>query len=202
MHHLRNALGFVAFGLIALAVAWRFTIYAIHGLVLKRLFLTQGMRVADIGCGSGRLTARIAKQVGPNGDVVGIDVDPRALRAAEARANAGGATNTRFILAGVGEGKLDRSRLDRVALVAVLGEIVNRDAAMAEIFQALKPGGMLSVTEVALDPHRQSDGEVRRLAKAAGLVERARFGNRLLFTINLVKPPQVEPQDRAPSPNR
>jgi len=202
VHHLRNALGFVAFGLVALAVGWRLTIYAIHGLVLKRLFLTQGMRVADIGCGPGRLTARIAKQVGPNGDVVGIDVDPRALRAAEARANAGGLKNVHFILAGAGEGKLDRSRFDRVALVAVLGEITNRDAAMAEIFQALKPGGMVSVTEVALDPHRRSDGEVRRLAKTAGLVERARFGNRLLFTINLVRSPQVEPQDRAPSPNR
>jgi ubiquinone/menaquinone biosynthesis C-methylase UbiE len=202
MLHLRNALGFVAFGLIALAVAWRFTIYAIHSLVLKRLFLIRGMRVADIGCGRGRLTARIAKRVGPTGDVIGMDVDPRALRAAEARANAGGLANARFILAGAGEGRLDRSRLDRVALVAVLGEITQRDAAMAEIFRALKPGGMLSVTEVALDPHRRSDGEVRRLADAAGFVERAWFGNRLLFTINLVKPPQVAPQDGAPSPNR
>jgi ubiquinone/menaquinone biosynthesis C-methylase UbiE len=191
MRQVRNALGFVAFGLIAIAVAWRFTIYAIHGLVLKRLFLTRGMRVADVGCGPGRLTVRIATQVGPNGDVVGMDVDPRVLRAAEERANAGGLRNTHFILAAAGEGKLDRSWLDRVALVAVLGEITNRDAAMAEFFQALKPGGVLSVTEVGLDPHRQSEGEVRRLAKAAGFEERACFGNWLAFTINLEKPRQA-----------
>lgn len=190
MPFLGIALGVVVFGPVTLAVAWRLTVFMIHGLVLKRLFLNQGMRVADIGCGSGRLTARIAKQVGPNGDVVGMDVDPRVLRVAERHANANGLMNTHFILAGAGQGKLDRSRLDRVALVAVLGEISNRDAAMAEIFQALKPGGMLSVTEVGLDPHRRSRDEVRRLAKAAGFVERACFGNRLLFTINLVKPLQ------------
>ncbi len=194
-----SALRVVAFGLTVLAVTWRFTVYAIHGLVLKRLFLHQGMRVADIGCGPGRLTARIAKQVGLNGEVVGIDVDPRVLRVAEKHANAARLANVHFSLVGAGEGELDRCRFDRVALVAVLGEIADRDAAMAEIFHALKPDGMLSVTEVALDPHRQNRDEVRRLAKAAGFVERACFGNWLLFTVNLVKPRQVEPRDGAPS---
>ena len=182
------SLAFVAFVLVGLVVAWRLAVHVIHGLALRRLSLNTGMRVVDIGCGPGRLTARIAKEVGPTGEVVAIDVDPRALRVAETHANVAGLKNIRLILGGVGEGKLGQSRFDRAALVAVLGEIADRNAAMVEIFQALKPGGLLSVTEVALDPHRQSGDEVCRLAKAAGFVEHARLGNRLLFTINLVKP--------------
>jgi predicted methyltransferase len=60
---------------------------------------------------------------------------------------------------------------------------------MAEIFHVFKPGGLLSVTDVALDPLRQSSNAARRPVKATGFVERACFGNRLLVTIHLVKLP-------------
>jgi len=185
----RNLIAFVALVLIIVVAAWRLLIHVIHGLALKRLSLNPGMRVVDIGCGPGRLAVRIAKEVGPTGDVVAIDVDPKTLRLAEKHARASGLKNVRFALAGAGEGKLGQSQFDRAVLVAVLGEIIDRNSAMAEIFQALKPGGLLSVTEVAVDPHRQSADEIRRLAASTGFVEQAHFGNRLLFTINLIKPP-------------
>jgi len=40
-------------------------------------------------------------------------------------------------------------------LVTVLGEVPDREAALREIFDALKPGGILSVTEIIFDPHFQ-----------------------------------------------
>jgi hypothetical protein len=52
----------------------------------------------------------------------------------------------------------------------------------------LKPGGILSITEVALDPHRQDMDTIRRLAQAAGFVEQARVSNGLQSIINFVKP--------------
>jgi ubiquinone/menaquinone biosynthesis C-methylase UbiE len=148
VEHMTRLLGIllacVAFVLVGLAAAWRLAVHAIHGLTLKHLSLNQGMHVVDIGCGPGRLSARIAKEVGPAGEVVGIDVDPRVLRVAEKHANASGLTNIRFILARAGEGKLDHTRFDRAVTVAVLGEITDRHAAMVEIFQVLKPGGLFS----------------------------------------------------------
>lgn len=147
------------------------------------------MQVLDVGCGPGLLTARIAGEVGPTGHVVGTDIAPRALLAAEEHAHAGGLGNVDFVLAGAGHGQLGQSRFDRAVLVAVLGEITDRQAALAEIFQALKPGGVLSVTEVALDPHRQAPQQVRHLAEAAGFLEQAWFNGRLVFTLNFVKPP-------------
>lgn len=73
-------------------------------------------------------------------------------------------------------------------LVTVLGEIPDREAALRTIFAALKPGGLLSVTEIVFDPHFQSRATVTRLACAAGLEERAFYGNRLAYTLNLRKP--------------
>ncbi len=77
---------------------------------------------------------------------------------------------------------------DRALLVTVLGEIPDREAALSQIFQALKPGGILSVTEIIFDPHYQSRSTVLRLASAAGFQEKAFFGNRIAFTLNFEKP--------------
>jgi predicted methyltransferase len=59
---------------------------------------------------------------------------------------------------------------------------------LQEIFAALKPGGVLSVTEVIFDPHFQSRGTVAKLAGAVGLRERAFFGNRFAYTLHFEKP--------------
>ena len=42
-----------------------------------------GMRVADLGCGSGKTTFHLNKLVGPDGSVVGVDLSPQRLRFAE-----------------------------------------------------------------------------------------------------------------------
>jgi len=59
---------------------------------------------------------------------------------------------------------------------------------MAEIFESLKPGGILSVTEVIADPHFQTRDSVVRTAYSAGYIEKDFFGNRISFTINFEKP--------------
>jgi ubiquinone/menaquinone biosynthesis C-methylase UbiE len=131
----------------------------------------------------------MAQQVGPTGSVLGIDIEARRVQRAEQRTRAAGIKNVRFEQAGAGDGKLPQERFDRAVLFAVLGEMSNREAAIAEIFQSLKPGGILSITEGFLDPHFQSQDRVRSLAQAVGFVEESCAGNRWLFTMNLLKPP-------------
>jgi 2-polyprenyl-3-methyl-5-hydroxy-6-metoxy-1,4-benzoquinol methylase len=156
--------------------------------ILEHLDLRPGMKVLDVGCGPGRLTIPIAAQIGPQGEVVAIDIQPGMLRRAQAKAQAADLHNIRFLQAGAGEGKLERNQFDRALLVTVLGEIPDRTAALKEIFDALKPGGILSVTEIIFDPHFQSRGGVLRLASAVGFREQKFIGNRLAFTLNLEKP--------------
>jgi FkbM family methyltransferase len=118
--------------------------------IVERLELQPGMAVLDVGCGPGRVAIPIASKVGPEGEVVAVDIQPGMLRRAQKKARAAKVTNIRFLEAAVGEGKLPRDRFDRALLVTVLGEIPDRERALREIFDALKPGGRLSVTEVIL----------------------------------------------------
>jgi SAM-dependent methyltransferase len=156
--------------------------------IIQHLGLQPAMHVLDIGCGPGRLTIPIARQVGPQGEVRAIDIQPGMLQRVKEKARAANLNNIQFLQVGAGEGKLGRGRSDRALLVTVLGEIPNREAALKEIFEALKPGGILSVTEVIFDPHFQGRDTILRLAAMAGFKEKAFFGNRYSFTLNLEKP--------------
>lgn len=179
----------VVIALVGYIVAWLLLIKAADRLTKRQIALRPGVNVIDVGCGSGRLTISMAQQVGSTGSVLGVDMEAGRVQRAEQRGQALGLKNVRFERAGAGEGKLPAEHFDRAVLSAVLGEMSNREAALAEIFQALAPGGLLSVTEGFLDPHHQSRERVRHLAQAVGFVEESCAGNQWLFTMNFLKPP-------------
>jgi ubiquinone/menaquinone biosynthesis C-methylase UbiE len=159
--------------------------------IVEHLQLQPGMAVADIGCGPGRLAVPVARAVGPSGRVVAVDVQTGMLDRARAKAAAADVSNIEFVEAAVGSGALQREAFDRVLLVTVLGEIPDQAACLAEAFAALRPGGVLSVTEVIFDPHFQRQSRVARAAEAAGFRRRAVFGNRIAYTMHLEKPVDV-----------
>lgn len=154
---------------------------------IRELDLRPGMRVLDAGCGPGRLTIPVALQVGPDGEVTALDIQPAMLQRARRRASAANLNNIQFLQAGLGEGKIERGRYDRALLVWVLGEIPDRQAALRELFHALKPEGILFVAEVIFDPHYQDRKTILRLAGSVGFHERACSGNRFAFTLSLGK---------------
>jgi SAM-dependent methyltransferase len=170
--------------------------------IIRHLDLQPGMEVLDVGCGPGRLTIPVAEQVGPQGAVAAIDIQPGMLRRAQKKAQAANLNNIRFLQVGAGKGKLERSQFDRALLVSVLGEIPDQEAALKEVFDALKPSGILSVTEIIFDPHFQTRGAVLRLAGAVGFREQKFFGNRLAFTLNLEKPAGAQLLDELKPPGK
>jgi ubiquinone/menaquinone biosynthesis C-methylase UbiE len=58
--------------------------------LFERAGLKAGMRVLDIGSGSGDVAFLAARLVGPTGSVLGIDRDPAQIKFAETRAKAEG----------------------------------------------------------------------------------------------------------------
>ena len=98
-----------------------------------------------------------------------------------------GLENIRIVNAGAGSGKTDKNYFDRALLVTVLGEIPNKHEALREIYNSLKEGGILSVTELIPDPHYTTIKRVRTLCRDAGFKEIDSFGNWVAFTINFIK---------------
>lgn len=150
--------------------------------------LAPGMRVLDMGCGPGRMTIPAAMKVGPEGQVVALDIQAAMLERVKKRTQVHGLTNIQTIKSEIGHDILEHNYFDRALLVTVLGEITNREAALSEIYAALKPEGILSITETLPDPHYQSQDTVRCLAEAVGFRLDHHYGNWLTFTMNFVKP--------------
>jgi ubiquinone/menaquinone biosynthesis C-methylase UbiE len=138
--------------------------------IVHMLDLAPGMRVLDVGAGIGRLSIPIAARVGPDGEVVALDIQQEMLESLAKRAGEAGLTNIRTVRAGAGEGSLDTGAFDLALLVAVLGEIPpgRRVPALREIHEALEPRGVLCVIEGPVDPHYLSRRSVARLGADAG----------------------------------
>jgi len=155
--------------------------------IVGLLDLRPGMKALDAGCGPGRLTVPLARAAGPDGQVLAVDIQAGMLQRARERVAAAGVKNVQFLQAGLGEEKLPSGEFDRAVLVTVLGEIPDQAGAMRELAAALKPDGILSVTEVIFDPHFQRREAVVQLAEAAGFKENGFFGRRLAYTLHLKK---------------
>jgi ubiquinone/menaquinone biosynthesis C-methylase UbiE len=155
---------------------------------LERLGLKPGQRVLEIGPGPGRLLIPAAKGVLPGGEAVGIDIQKGMIDRLKARAEQAGVTNLKAILGDAARPHVEEGSFDLVFLCTALGEIPDRPAALAQCYRALKPGGVLSVTEIFGDPHYQSRATVRKLAEAAGFRPRSVQGGWWRFTADFVKP--------------
>jgi len=157
--------------------------------IVDHLGIEPGMRVLDAGCGPGRVTVPLGRAVGAGGQVTALDVQEGMISRARQKVEAAGLENVCYIQAELGEGRSPENAFDRAVLVSVLGEIPNQLAALEEIYRALNPGGLLSITEVIFDPHFQGRDSVVRAAEAAGFVEKTFLGRRLAYTMHVEKPP-------------
>jgi ubiquinone/menaquinone biosynthesis C-methylase UbiE len=155
---------------------------------LDRIGIRPGQRIVEFGPGPGRLLIPAARRVLPGGEVIGIDLQQGMLDRLTRYAAQQGIVNVTTIHGDATRSHLPANSCDLAMLCEVLGEIPDRAAVLAQCFQALKPGGMLSVTESLIDPHYQFQSTLKRFARRAGFRLQSIQGGRWLYTANFIKP--------------
>src|SRR3982751_3359875 len=99
--------------------------------------LRPGMSVLDVGCGTGAITAGIARAVGASGRVVGVDRDESLLELAR-REHSG----AEFVYGDALELPYD-AEFDIVTAARALQWIADPARAVEQMARAAKPGGMV-----------------------------------------------------------
>jgi arsenite methyltransferase len=111
--------------------------------------LVPGERVVDVGSGAGFDSFVAAGQVGPTGQVVGIDMTPEMLAKSRRNADELGVTHVSF-REGLAEAiPVEDGWADVVISNGVINLCADKQAAFAEIRRVLRPGGILQYADIA-----------------------------------------------------
>ncbi len=113
-------------------------------LVMERAAIHPGERVLDVGCGCGDTTLELARRVGREGSVVGIDVSAPMLKRALERARATEVANVAFWNADAQTHALPPAAFDLVFSRFGVMFFVDPAQAFTNLGRALRPGGRVS----------------------------------------------------------
>jgi len=121
-------------------------------LALRLLRVAKGSSVADIGAGSGYMTVRLAKIVGPMGRVYANDIQPAMLQLLQQNVARAKLANVTPVLGTFDDPKLPPASVDLVIMVDVYHEFSQPQRMLQRIGEALKPGGRLVLFEYSMAP--------------------------------------------------
>jgi SAM-dependent methyltransferase len=115
--------------------------------LLDRVGVPRGGRCLDLGCGGGHVARELARRVGPDGRVVGVDLDQEVLELA-----AGDAAELANVEFRAGDAtQLGDSGYDLVYARFLLSHLRDPGAVVAAVRAALVPGGVAVVEDVLFD---------------------------------------------------
>ncbi len=148
-----------------------------HDEVIAQLRAHQSRKIADIACGTGILSDRIARELQPD-EIYGVDMSDGMLGQARARTD-----RVQWLRAPAEQLPFDGGALDAVVTTSAF-HFFDQPAALQEFHRVLAPGGIVAVAALsARQPllqapsanrwkpqHNASPAEMRDLFEAAGFV--------------------------------
>src|SRR5688572_18557163 len=136
--------------------------------LVRHLHLTRSSRVLEVGPGPGFFSLDVARAI-PEGRLELVDIQSEMLQKARRRLDRAGVRHAGYTQASGVILPFQSGAFDAAFLVAVLGEVPDPKACLSSIARVLRPGGLLSVTELPGDPDALSEQELRSLTQGTGL---------------------------------
>jgi SAM-dependent methyltransferase len=131
--------------------------------------LRAGESVLDLGSGSGLDCFLVAQQVGPTGNVVGLDMSDDMLALAGRNLAKVGATNVEFHKGEMESMPLPDGTFDVIISNCVINLSPDKDAVLRESHRVLKPGGRVCVSDIVWT-RKPTEEEQSNLESWAGCV--------------------------------
>jgi len=132
--------------------------------IVASVGLKPGMKIADIGAGTGLFTLPFANAVGTDGKVYAVEIAKNFLRHIRARAQKADAANVETVLCTDRSVELPESSIDLAFICDVYHHFEYPQASLASLHKALKPGGEIILIDFKRIPGESSDfvmGHVR-----------------------------------------
>jgi ubiquinone/menaquinone biosynthesis C-methylase UbiE len=146
------------------------------GLLVRLLRLPRGAAVADVGAGSGYVTTRLARAVGPTGKVYAVDIQQGMLDLLAQAVAKQKLANVEPVLGTLDDPRLPPASVDLIVMVDVYHEFSQPQRMLQRMKEALKPDGRLVLVEYrAEDPavpirpeHKMTKAQVKQEVEHEG----------------------------------
>ena len=145
-------------------------------LAIRLLRIRKGATVADIGAGSGYISIRMAKTVGPMGKVYASDIQQGMLELLQQNVSKAKLDNVIPVLGTIDDPKLPADSLDLAIMVDVYHEFSEPQKMLQRIREALKADGRLVLLEYRaedanvpiLPDHKMTKAQVKQEVEHEG----------------------------------
>ena len=159
--------------------------------LIQRSGIKEGMRVLEVGCGSGAFTTFVARAVDKKGKVYALDIEEKMLKQLKnklLKSENRDIKNIELIHKSAYQLPFENNSLDLVYMITVLQEIPDRNRALGEVKRVLKPHGILAVTELLSDPDYPLKSTTIKTGEKAGFILDKALGNFWNYTVRFRKP--------------
>lgn len=159
--------------------------------IISRSGIKKGMKVLEVGCGSGAFTTFVARAVGNEGEVFALDIQPKMLKQIEnklKRLENKDIKNIRLVEGDALNLPSKDNSFDLIYTITVFQELPDKNKALKEIKRVLKPKGILSITEFLPDPDYPLKSTTVKMGTEAGFILDDIEGSFWNYTARFIKP--------------